>query len=234
MALSIGYGPFGQEPAGRFNFDPPEHVVYVEDFPRRVHATKHQATVIDSTQVKLVHETARLPRYAFPAGDVDIEARPDPLVEGYVQVAWDQVDAWFEEDEEVFVHVRDPYHRVDAFATSRLVRVSLDGVTLAESTAAKMLCESGLPVRYYLPLADVRLELLEPSTLVTQCAYKGTAHHWSANVGGTLHADVAWSYGDREVMPEGEAIRGRISFYNERTDLEIDGMRVARPTDWPH
>jgi uncharacterized protein (DUF427 family) len=233
MSLTIGKGPFGQQPAGRFDFDPPEHVVYVEDFPRRVHAIKDGKTVIDSTRVKLVHESGRLPRYSFAADDVEIDASPDPRVEGHVHVPWDRADAWFEEDEQVFVHVRDPYHRIDTVTTSRLVRVSLDGITLAETTAAKALYETGLPIRYYLPLGDVQLELLRPSDHVTQCAYKGTAQHWSAEVGGTFHADVAWAYGDREVWPEGEPVRGRICFYNERTDIEIDGVRSERPaTPW--
>lgn len=229
MSLTIGRGPFGEQSAGTFDFKVPGHVVYVEDFPRRVHATKAGRTVVDSNRVKLVHESGRLPRYSFPSDDVSLKAEADPIVDGHLVVAWSEVDAWFEEDEEVFVHVRDPYHRIDTFSTSRRVRVSIDGVTLAESTTAKALYESGLPVRYYLPQSDIRLDLLEASDHVTQCAYKGTADHLSATVDGRLHADVAWSYREH-VWREAEPVRDRICFYNERTDIDIDGVPLTRPT----
>lgn len=233
MTLMVGRGPFGHQPAGTFNFDVPEKVIYVEDFPRRVRATKDGQTVLDSDRVKLVYEQGRLPRYSFPAGDINVEAPPDPHAEGYVVVAWDRADNWFEEDEEVFVHVRDPYHRIDTVPTSRAVRVSLGGVVLAESTAVQALYETGLPARYYFPPDDVRLDLLEPSDHVTQCAYKGTAPHWSVTIDATLHPDVAWSYGSAEVRREGEPVRGLICFYNERTDIEVDGVPLERPrTPW--
>ena len=92
----------------------------------------------------------------------------EPLVEGYVTVPWGDLDEWFEEDERVIVHPRDPYHRIDTFATSRQVTVSLDGQLLAQSTDAKALFETGLPIRYYLPVRDVRLEHLVASDTVTR------------------------------------------------------------------
>lgn len=231
MTITMGTGPFGHQPAGRFNFQPPEHVVYVDDFPRRVRAVKGGATVVDSGRVKLVYETRTLPHYAFPREDVGLDATAEPHVEGYVRVPWADVDAWFEEDEEVFVHPKDPYHRIDVLATSRPIRVSLDGHVLAESTRARALYETSLPIRYYLLPEDVRTELLEPSDTLTQCAYKGEARHWSARIGDRVVPDVAWTYDDptREVEP----IRGRICFYNERVDLEVDGVAAERPeTPW--
>jgi uncharacterized protein (DUF427 family) len=232
MSLTIGRGPFGPDAAGRFNFTAPERVVLVDAFPRRVRAVRDGEVVVDSQNVKLVHETGRLPRYAFPAKDVRIEAPPHPDVDGHVTVPWDAVDAWFEEDERVLVHPRDPYHRIDTFQTSRRIEVSVDGVVLAASTRARALYETALPVRYYLPRADVRCELLEASATVTQCAYKGTARHWSARIGDVLVDDVAWTY-DEEVRREGEPVRWLIAFYNERVDLDVDGQRDERPrTAW--
>lgn len=229
MSLTVGRGPFGQKPAGAFNFRPPEHVVYVEDFPRRVRAVKDGSTVVDSDRVKLVHESGKLPHYAFPAADVGIPgAADDPAVDGHVTVAWDAADAWFEEDEEVFVHVRDPYHRIDTVQTSRRIQVSLEGTVLADSTAAVALYETGLPVRYYLPADDVAPGVLQPSATLTRCAYKGQAAHWSARVGDAVVEDVAWTY-DGDVGREAEAVRGRVCFYNERVDLDIDGVRQERP-----
>ncbi len=201
----------------------------------------------------LVHQSRRLPYYAFPREDVSIGGAPEPLVEGYVTVPWGDVDEWFEEDEKVSVHPRDPYHRIDTFTTSRQVRVSLDGHVLAESTGAKALFETGLPVRYYLPFRDVRLEHLVASDTVTQCAYKGTAIHWSARFGDPTHSspahldpahvdpahvdpahvDIAWTYEGDDVQRDAEAVRGRICFYNERTDVEVDGLSQAQPqTPW--
>lgn len=233
MSLTIGTGPFGQRPGGRFNFEPPEHVVYVERLPRRVRAELAERIVVDSDRVVLVHESGKLPHYAFPVGDVHVDASPESHADGFVTVAWDAVDAWYEEDERIEVHPRDPYHRIDTLATSRRVTVSLDGVELADSSSAVALYETGLPIRWYLPTGDVRLDLLEPSTTVTECAYKGMARHWSARTGDRLVEDVAWGYGDDVVRRDGAPVLGRIAFYDERVDLDVDGTRQDRPvTPW--
>jgi uncharacterized protein (DUF427 family) len=232
MSLTIGTGLFGPRPAATLNFDPPERAVIVEPLGRRVRAVRQGETVIDSDDVMLVHESGRLPRYLFPVKDVHVEGQAHPDVNGYVTVAWDAVDAWFEEDERMLVHPKDPYHRIDTFATSRQLEVKLDGTTLARSTRAKALYETGLPIRYYFPRADVVLSSLVPSETVTQCAYKGSARHWSASLAGGVVPDVAWSYDD-EARGEGEPVRWRIAFYNERVDLFVDGSKLERPqTNW--
>ncbi|MGH9119161.1 MAG: DUF427 domain-containing protein [Acidimicrobiales bacterium] len=149
----------------------------------------------------------------------------------YIRFEWEAMDAWFEEDEEVFVHPRDPHHRVDILASSRHVRVELDGVTLAESSSPRLLFETSLPVRYYLPKPDVRLDLLVPSETVTSCPYKGTTVHLSADIDGTVRPDVAWSY--QAPVLESVKIAGLVCFYNERVDLYVDGERLERPdTPW--
>ena len=233
MTLTMGHGPFGHQPAGIFNFEPPEHVTLVEPVPRRIRGMKGGTIVVDSDRAMLVHQSRRLPYYAFPHEDVSTGGEPEPIVEGYVTVPWDDLDEWLEEDERVIVHPRDPYHRIDTFATSRQVRVLLEGHLLAESTEVKALFETGLPVRYYFPFRDVRLEHLVLSDTVTQCAYKGTAIHWSARIGDAVHPDIAWTYEGDEVQRDAEAVRGRICFYNERTDIEIDGLPQSRPkTPW--
>lgn len=144
-----------------------------------------------------------------------------------VRLDWDAMDRWFEEDEEVYVHPRDPYTRVDILATSRHIRVELGGVVLAESTHARVLFETGLPPRWYLPKIDVRMDLLVPTDSVTQCPYKGEARYWSAWVGDELVPDLAWSY--RTPLPESTKIAGLVAFYNEQVDLVIDGERLPRP-----
>lgn len=142
----------------------------------------------------------------------------------YVAFHWNRMDAWFEEDEEVIAHPRDPYHRIDVLQSSRHVRVSAAGTVIAESTRPQILYETGLPPRYYLPREDVRLDLLEPSTTKTACAYKGrTTQYWSLN-----GRDVAWMYD--APSPEVARIAGLIAFFNERVDITVDGEEQPRPT----
>jgi uncharacterized protein (DUF427 family) len=145
-----------------------------------------------------------------------------------IRLEWDAMDSWFEEDEEVFTHPRDPYTRVDILASSRHVRVEVDGVTIAESASPRLLFETGLPVRYYLPKTHVRMDLLTPSDSVSNCPYKGKAEYWSTGVGEAVHADLAWSY--RTPLPESRKIAGLLAFYNEKVDLYVDGVLEERPS----
>jgi uncharacterized protein (DUF427 family) len=151
-----------------------------------------------------------------------------PDVAGYIAFKWDQVDAWYEEDDEVFVHPHDPYVRVDVLNSSRHLRIEAGGETVAETRRPRMLFETGLPERYYIPRIDVRMDLLEPSDTLTQCPYKGRASHFSARIDGTTIRDVAWSY--PVALPEVEAITGLVSFYDGRVDaVYIDGELQPKP-----
>jgi uncharacterized protein (DUF427 family) len=145
-----------------------------------------------------------------------------------VRFNWDALDAWFEEDEEVFVHPRSPYVRVDALRSTRAVRIELDGAVLAESASPVMVFETGLPTRYYINRTEVNYEHLQPTATVTSCPYKGkTTGYWSVRVGQTVHSDLAWSYDfpTRQLLP----IAGMIAFYNERVDISLAGQRLERP-----
>jgi uncharacterized protein (DUF427 family) len=144
-----------------------------------------------------------------------------------VRIDWQAMDEWLEEDEPVYVHPRDPYTRVDVLASSRHVRVELDGVTVAESRHPVILFETGLPARYYLPMSDVRLDLLAPTETHTSCPYKGTASYWSVDTGKGVHTDVVWGY--RTPLPESQKVAGLLCFYNEKVDLFVDGVRQDRP-----
>jgi uncharacterized protein (DUF427 family) len=137
------------------------------------------------------------------------------------------MDEWLEEDEPVYVHPRDPYKRVDILASSRHVEVRLDGVLLADSHAPRILYETSLPPRYYLPLPDVRMHHLRPSASISSCPYKGNAAYWSVEIDGVLYEDLVWIY--RTPLPESQKIAGLASFYNEKVDLTIDGVPLTRP-----
>lgn len=145
---------------------------------------------------------------------------------------WAAFDSWFEEDEEIFVHPRSPYVRVDALISSRTVRVDLDGKVLAESSAPVMLFETGLPTRFYLEKTSVDWSTLEPSATVTECPYKGmTSRYWHAMTDHGPVEDIAWSYDfpTRDVLP----IAGRVAFYNDKVDIMVDGVELERPGPMP-
>jgi uncharacterized protein (DUF427 family) len=137
------------------------------------------------------------------------------------------MDEWLEEDEPVYVHPRDPYTRVDILASSRHVRVVVDGETVADSRQPRILFETGLPPRFYLPLTDVRMDLLTPSHTETHCPYKGTATYWHLDVNGHHYDDFVWIY--RTPLPESQKIAGLAAFYNEKVDLYIDGELQGGP-----
>jgi len=154
-----------------------------------------------------------------------------PPIAGFRAVYWHAMDEWFEEDEPAIVHARDPYHRVDILQTSRHVRVSLRGETLAETTRARVTFETALPPRWYLPAADVRSQHLVESNTTTGCAYKGYASYWSVRVGDHEEEDLAWTY--RDPRPDAARVKDYIAFFNERVDIEIDGELQERPeTQW--
>ncbi|MGZ4705850.1 MAG: DUF427 domain-containing protein [Acidimicrobiales bacterium] len=152
---------------------------------------------------------------------------PIDELRGAIRLDWDAMDAWFEEDEQVYVHPRSPYTRVDVLHSSRHVEVEIDGVKVADSVRPVLLFETGLPVRYYLPKTDVRLDLLSPTDTRTQCPYKGTAEYYSVEIDGAEHDDAVWWY--RSPLPESQGIGGLVAFYNERVDLIVDGERLERP-----
>jgi len=147
---------------------------------------------------------------------------------GTVRFQWNALDAWFEEDEQVFVHPRDPYVRVDAMRSTRSLRIELDGVVLAESTSPVMLFETGLPTRYYLDRTDIDFTHLTLTDTVTACPYKGTtSSYWSVKMGDSVHPDLAWAYD----FPTGQLqpIAGLVAFYNEKVDIYLDGQLLERP-----
>ena len=148
-----------------------------------------------------------------------------------VAVHWDRVDAWYEEDEEVFVHPRDPFHRVDVLRSGRHVVIEVDGTVVAESRRPTLLFETGLPTRYYLPQTDVRLEHLEPSDTETACPYKGDASYHHVRVGDKTHKDLVWCY--KTPIDGVLGVQGLFCFFNERVDLSVDGTPQERPdTPW--
>lgn len=161
------------------------------------------------------------------SGAMRYEESPFQELRDAIRLEWDAMDAWFEEDEQVFTHPRDPYTRVDILPSSRHIRVEVAGVVIAETDKPTLLFETGLPTRYYLPKTHVRMDLLTPTDTESHCPYKGQAEYWSVRVGDEVHEDLAWSY--RTPLPESQKIAGLVSFYNEKLDIYVDGELQERP-----
>jgi uncharacterized protein (DUF427 family) len=205
---------------------------------RWIRGTRGQDTIIDTRRAVLVWEPGKkVPVYAFPREDVAPVSGPaatfptrgfaDPGLDGYITIPWDSLDHWFEEDEEVFVHPRDPFVRVDALQSSRHVRVERDGFLLAESDSPILVFETGLLARYYLPERDVDPSLLADSDLRTGCPYKGFASYRDVLLNGRRHRGLFWSY--QAPFRDVAAVKGYLAPYNERVDLIIDGHPQERP-----
>ena len=208
---------------------------------KRVRVYAGGQLVADSLAPVLVWEIPNYPTYYLPAEDVHatLTAAGDDTYDvlagdvrlpgaarrhlDLVRLEFGAMDEWLEEDEPIYVHPRDPYKRVDILASSRHVEVRIDDEVVASSHQPRILFETSLPPRYYLPLPDVRLDLLRPSSTQTSCPYKGTASYW--HVGD--HEDIVWIY--RTPLPESQKVAGLACFYNEKVDLYVDGELQERP-----
>jgi uncharacterized protein (DUF427 family) len=119
---------------------------------------------------------------------------------------------------------------VDVRATLRHIEVKVDGVPLADTVGANLLYETLLPVRYYIPPEDVRLDLLEASPHRTICPYKGEARYWSYPE-SSKGRNIAWAYDSRFI--DARQIHGLVCFFNERADVYVDGEPQDHPvTPW--
>ncbi len=146
-----------------------------------------------------------------------------------VRFDWDALDAWFEEDEQIFVHPRNPYTRADALRSSAHVHIEVDGLSIADSTSPVLVFETGLPTRYYLDRSGVDMSRLVPTETQSACPYKGrTSQYWSIDTGGRLITDAAWTY--TFPTPAVASIAGLIAFYNDHVTITVDGVRITDST----
>lgn len=211
-----------------------ENIVRLERTAKRLRATRAGQVVVDTERARLVWADRPWPQLWVPDTEVAPSVRrvgvtsDDPRLTGFVRLPDDAVDTWFEEDEELIGHVRDPHHRIDALPSSRHVVVAVDGVVLADSRASVVVHETGLIPRTYLPIIDVRMDLLLDSTTVTVCPYKGRARYHHVEVAGHQHEDLVWSY--PFPLRESAPIAGRVCFDDQRVHVTIDGVVREPPT----
>lgn len=218
MSLTSGRGPLSKDPAGRFVPPIADGTVYVEPFRRRVRGVAGGRTLVDSERVLLVHRAGAPPAYAFPADDAaGVASEPEPAAPGHVRVAWEAVEEWFEEEEPVRLHARNPYHRVDCLKASRRLRVAVGDEVLVDTTDTVAVYETALEPRLYVAPQHVRPGVLVRSATTTYCPYKGTATYWTAELDGSTVEDVAWSY--EEPFPEAERVRRHLSFDTDRVTV---------------
>lgn len=201
---------------------------------RRVRGRLGGDVVVDSEDALLVREAGKpYVKYAFPRRDVRVDLVPDAVqaydgddgLADHVSVRWSALDRWYEEDEELPVGPRDPYHRVDVLRSARHVRVEIDGRAVAESRSPLAVFETGLPTVFYLPPEDVDLALFEPTASRTGCPYKGFASYrtYRGGPGTPERTDVAWAYEDP--MREVEPIAGHLAFSDSVADVVVDGVK---------
>ena len=141
-----------------------------------------------------------------------------PFLKGYASLYQDKVDAWFvEEDRVVGGELRDPYHRVDAHLSTRPVVVRVNGEEVARSQRPVLVFETGLPVRAYVPPADVHGgRVAAGSGRRAFCPYKGESTFWT--VAGV--EDAAWSY--ESPLPDALRAQGHLAF-----DDTVEGVEVT-------
>jgi uncharacterized protein (DUF427 family) len=185
-----------------------------EEHLRRGTARRYGLRIGDEVRAGVAHH--------FTASDID-------GIVGLVRVDWEALDHWFEEDEEVFVHPRSPYARIDALRSGREVAVSVGGREVARASSSVMVFETGLPTRYYLDRLAIDWTCMVASDTRSACPYKGViSGYWSVEVDGVIEPDLAWAYDfpTRQLQP----IAGLVAFYNEKVDITLDGVALERPT----
>ena len=222
MSLTSGRGPLSRNPAGRLVPPMSEPAVYLEPFRRRVRALDGGRVIADSEAVLLVHRAGHSPEYAFPAADVEADvSTPLPEADGYVTVPWDSASDWYEEEERVLMHPRNPYHRVDCVRTTRRLRVKVGGTLIVDTDETIGLYETALEPRLYVSRDRLLGDFLVPNAkTTTYCPYKGFASYWNAVLGAMVVENAAWSYEDP--LPESETIRGLLSFDDKRVTVVHD------------
>lgn len=220
MSLTSGTGPLSRRRAGRFTAPVPDGVAYVEPFRRRVRGVRGGEAVVDTEQALLVHRPGAPPVWAIPrphARDVPTVAVAE--APGHVEVPWDAVDTWYQEEDEVLLHAPNPYHRVEYLRSSRRLRVEVADVVVVDTTDTIAVYETALEPRLYVARDAVRVPLRRSATS-SVCPYKGVASWWTTRVDGDEAVDVAWSYDDPR--PEAAAIAGLVSFDEHRTTVTTD------------
>ena len=195
----------------------------LDAFPPMLGPDSFEPHTTPGRMVDLVTGDERLSRVGFKPNDRDLA--------GLVVLDFMAFDRWLAEDEELVGHAHDPFKRIDVLSCGRRVEISFDGTLLASTENALLLLETHLPIRYYIPPEDVTSSLLTPSETRSTCAYKGVAAYFSTSDGHPGGRDVGWTYASP--LDDALRVRDHVAFWNERTDIRVDGELQSRPvTPW--
>lgn len=211
----------------------PYYYVPRESFPRGVIRTPPNHDLYQVAELQVGQKTTD--RILAFGNDLGAQSK---ALEGMVRFEFGAADAWFEEDTPIFVHPKDPFRRVDVLHSSRPLEVRVAGVSVAQTSSAYHLYETGLPCRYYIPATAVDRSVLADSATTTACPYKGVANYYHVEVENpaketTKVEDLVWYY--RTPTLECANIAGFLCFYQEKEEVDIilDGKSLPRPkTPW--
>ncbi|KAL8738724.1 MAG: hypothetical protein Q9181_000546 [Wetmoreana brouardii] len=227
-----------------------------EKTTRRVRALFDKTWLFDTTSAYHVWEHPYYPQYYIPSSDIknswitkdkgidDGESvflaavhgekrvsdrvlvfEKGPLA-GLTRLEFKQMDAWYEEDQFMVGHPKDPYKRIDILPSSRKITIKVGDVIVAESTLNMFLFETMLRTRYYMPKTAIQWQYTTPSDTTTLCPYKGMAEYYNLNVDGKEIKDAIWWY--RYPTHESAPIAAMACFYNEKVDVFVDGVKEEK------
>ncbi|MCS7013955.1 MAG: DUF427 domain-containing protein [Chloroherpetonaceae bacterium] len=109
--------------------------------------------------------------------------------------------------------------------TARRLRVFFAGEKIADTTRALRVLETSHPPTYYIPVEDIKMQYLQPSTHWSFCEFKGEAAYWTVQVGKRSSPNAAWSYPNP--TPRYADLKNHIAFYASRVDeCYVDDERV--------
>lgn len=204
----------------------------------RIRAFLGDRAVADSREAVVFRESPFKLLYGFPKEHLDVDTLGEKALvkedeelreelSGFRFIEFGDVDRWMEEEEELIGHPRDPYTRIDVRRSSVEVRIEKDGVLVAETTRPRILLETGLPIRYYIPKEDVNWDVLEKTDHETVCPYKGRASYWSIRAGGETYENMVWDY--PKPFHDSEPVGDCVGLYQEKLDVTVDGEPEEKP-----
>jgi uncharacterized protein (DUF427 family) len=212
----------------------PFYAVPLDDVAGELRPAEEQGAPADAPMLHpgipfSAHSTEGEPLDLQAAGKTRSHAafRPaDPDLSGLVLLDSGAFDSWYEEDEEVHSHPRDPFHRVDVRHSSRPLRIEIEGELVAETTRPTLAFETNLHTRFYFPREDLKVDV-EPTSQRTYCPYKGEASYWAFDVGGRTIENLLWSYEDP--LEDAAKLSGLMALFDEVVDVTLDGVPRERP-----
>lgn len=107
------------------------------------------------------------------------------------------------------------------------IRIEIDGIVIAESTRAQRVLETASAPAIYLPVADIRMDLMRPESRGAVCEWKGPWVYWTLVTESRTVPQAGWGYTDP--WDGFEPIRDHLSFYPAKFDACWLGDQRVEP-----